>query len=291
SRRLPLTFKLYDLFSVLPVRDHYYQPVFRVSDVPEDVWTRENPLRGVDMNIDAQLSVLKEFDYNQEIESLPPRYSKEVEEKLGFYFNNETFGSGDAEIFHNILRRFQPKKLIEIGAGFSTRLARQALERNRDEGALCEHICIEPFEQPWLEKLGPRIIRARVESLPLSTFENLEKNDILFIDSSHIVRTGGDVLFEYLELLPTLKSGVLVHVHDIFLPFEYKREWVVERKFFWTEQYLLQAFLAFNADFEVFLSLNYLANRHRNELEKACPVFSRLGERSPAPGSFWIRRK
>jgi hypothetical protein len=164
-----------------------------------------------------------------------------------------------------------------------------ALDTNRNEGVAAKHSCIEPYENPWLEELGiDEVIRERVEDVNLEIFDELKQNDILFIDSSHVLRTGGDVFTEYLHIIPKLNPGVLVHIHDIFLPYEYPRKWIVNKRQFWTEQYLLQAFLAFNSEFEVLLSINYLAKQYPNELSSACPFFGRL---KGGHGSFWIRRK
>jgi methyltransferase family protein len=180
--------------------------------------------------------------------------------------------------------------MIEIGSGLSTLLAKAALDRNRAEGQDSEHICIEPYPRPWLENVnGTRLIRQPVETIDLAFFEQLRANDVLFIDSSHVLRIGGDVQFEYLEILPRLQPGVFVHVHDIFLPFEYPLSWIRDRKWFWTEQHLVQAFLAFNSAFEVVLALSYLNAHHRDALACAAPIY---GENAlSGPSSLWIRRK
>lgn len=135
--------------------------------------------------------------------------------------------------------------------------------------------------------LGVRLIRAEVQSVPLSEFEALGENDILFIESSHVLRIGSDVQYEFLEILPRLRPGVLVHVHDVFLPVEYLRRWVMEERRFWNEQYLLQAFLAFNSAFQVVWGGAYMSLRNPDALRSAFP---RHDLRNTSPGSFWIRR-
>jgi hypothetical protein len=122
-----------------------------------------------------------------------------------------------------------------------------------------------------------------------SLFQKLGPNDILFIDSSHIIRPQGDVLFEYLELLPTLKSGVLIHVHDIFTPKDYLDEWVLDNHLLWNEQYLLEAFLTFNTQFKIIGALNYMSHHHRDQFAEKCPVFAKQPGREP--GAFWMMRK
>jgi len=117
-------------------------------------------------------------------------------------------------------------------------------------------------------------------------FGKLKENDILFIDSSHVLKIGSDVQYEYLDILPRLSKGVIVHVHDIFLPAEYPKEWVLKDYIFWTEQYLLQAFLAFNDSFEVLWAGHYMHLKYPNKLEDAFSY--KRDER--LPGSFWMRK-
>ena len=132
-------------------------------------------------------------------------------------------------------------------------------------------------------------VKRKVEDLDYDFFDQLGKNDILFIDSSHVLRTGNDVQYLYLEILPRLKEGVIVHIHDIFLPYEYPQQWVVENRVFWSEQYLLQAFLTLNPCFEVLFG-NYFMTQ--NYAEEMGAVFSHPpGYRQRnVPDSFWIRR-
>ena len=125
-----------------------------------------------------------------------------------------------------------------------------------------------------------------MQEIDLEFFSQLQSGDILFIDSSHTVKIGGDVNYLFLEVLPRLNPGVIVHVHDIFLPFECRRDWVLDEFRFWTEQYLLQAFLTFNSEFEVLLGNYYLSRYHEEHLQAAFPDLPRwIG------GSFWMRRK
>ena len=142
-----------------------------------------------------------------------------------------------------MIRHLKPKRIIEIGSGFSTLVAVEAIQKNKSEGYPTTLTCIEPFEFSWLEELPDvKVIRERVENIPIDYFSALEAGDILFIDSSHIIRPGNDVLFEYLHILQALQKGVMVHIHDIFSPKHYPRAWMVEQQLFWNEQYLLEAF-------------------------------------------------
>jgi hypothetical protein len=200
------------------------------------------------------------------------------------------FGAGDAEIFYGMIRYLKPKRLIEIGAGSSTLIAQEAIRKNReeDQNYSCNHTCVEPYENPWLEELDIEIIRKKVEDLPISVFKALGKNDILFVDSSHVVRPQGDVLFEIFDVYGSIESGVYVHVHDIFTPRDYPREWVIDQRKLWHEQYILEAFLSFNSEFEVVCALNWLWQSDPQLLAQACPVLT--GRVSNNPGSFWFRR-
>jgi hypothetical protein len=160
-------------------------------------------------------------------------------------------------------------------------------------------ICIEPFPREFVRKGFPglqSLIEEKVQDINLEFFSQLESGDILFIDSSHTVKIGGDVNYLFLEVLPRLKPGVIVHVHDIFLPFEYRRDWVLDEFRFWSEQYLLQAFLTFNSEFEVVMANRYLAHRYREDLKTAFPNLENVKPALPNPvkwggGSFWMRRK
>lgn len=283
--RLPLSYRVWDRFQVTPVSHYYYHPVFDVHKLPANLWKTKDPLYGIDFNKDGQLSLLKQFKYQEELRQIP--FDK-PSDHLAFYHLNRSFENADAEMLYNMIRQYKPRRVFEIGSGHSTRIAKLALDKNKDEGYLSKHFCIEPYEMPWLEKLGVHdVIRKKVEDVPLAFFAALEAGDILFIDSSHVLRTAGDVFFEYLHILPTLKPGVLVHIHDIFLPYEYPRHWLVDERRFWTEQYLLQAFLVCNRDFEVLSAVHWLAREHKERLAEVCPAYDKLGG---APGSFWIRR-
>jgi hypothetical protein len=284
-QNLPRSFRAWNARGVLPVPFHYYHPAFDAEALPPSVWTRESSLAGIDLRLEQQLQLLDQFRYCDELRRFPLHNKT----GSGFRYFNGMFGPGDAEILYSVIRHFRPRRMIEIGSGHSTLLAKAALDLNRAEGHQAEHICIEPYAAPWLENLGlTQVIRDRVENLDPAIFQNLRENDILFIDSSHMVRTGGDVVFEHLEIVPRLWPGVLVHVHDIFLPFEYPLAWSRDLKLFWTEQYLVQAFLAFNAEFEIVLALNYLNAHHREALARAAPVYA--GQRGAQPASLWIRR-
>ncbi|MGC2164980.1 MAG: class I SAM-dependent methyltransferase [Gallionella sp.] len=268
---------------VFPIQNHYYEPLFDTGNLRRPLSENRN-LPGIDWNIPDQLELLESFSFERELADTP----REKEAERQFYMNNNSFLSGDAEYFYNLIRLKKPARIFEIGSGHSTLMARKAIERNMDEvsGYQCKHLCIEPYEMPWLEQTGVEVIREKVEDVGTDLFAELEYGDILFIDSSHIIRPQGDVLFEYLELLPGLKNGVIVHIHDIFSPKDYLREWLVDEVKFWNEQYLLEAFLTCNRDWKIIGALNYLHHNHYPMLRRKCPFLTSDRE----PGSFYIQK-
>jgi hypothetical protein len=269
-------------FHVTPV--HFYQPIPDTQTLPETLWKRPSKLVGIDMNHSVQLDLLrKRFPkFREEYEQFP---TKPTGEPNRFYLGNGLFDGTDALVAYCMVRHFQPDLIIEVGSGFSSLVSGEAAAKN-DSSAL---ICIEPFPQEFLKQGFPGLhsmIEKKVEDVDLNFFSQLGSGDILFIDSSHTVKIGGDVNYLFLELLPRLKPGVIVHVHDIFLPFEYRRDWVMDEFRFWTEQYLLQAFLSFNSEFEVLMANSYLSHYYKEDLKAAFPSLASWGG-----GSFWMRRK
>ena len=282
--RLPLCRGVMLKVGVFPIRKHYYEPLFDTEPLRLSL-SNERHLPGVNLNVSGQLALLSKFDFSDELLSIPVTSKDE----MTFAYQNSRFGPGDSELLYSVIRLFRPRRIIEIGSGYSTLMARVALETNGQIGdSACEHICIEPYEEPWLEQCGAVVMRERVETVDKNIFLNLEENDILFIDSSHMMRPGGDVLCEYLEILPLLKPGVLVHIHDIFTPRDYPAAWVCDEVRFWNEQYLLEAFLSHNDSFEIVCALNYLKHNYAAEVRASFPILG--DDMSREPGSFWMRR-
>jgi hypothetical protein len=282
--KLPLSTWIFDLFNVYPIPHHYYSPLVYASDLKKSL-AEERDINGLDLNEAEQLELLARFNFREELLGIPSIAEKE----LTYGYENDLFGAGDAEYFYNIIRYFKPKKILEIGCGQSTLMAQLAIEANKKENALylCRHICVEPFEQPWLEKVGVTVHRTKIEDLDSAIVESLQLNDILFIDSSHVIRPQGDVVYEYLNMMGRTQPGVLIHVHDVFTPRDYPEAWVVRDRKLWNEQYLLEAFLCFNRSFKVVGALNWLWHNHSDRLARTCPVLSAKGGE---PGSFWFTR-
>ena len=288
------TFAFFQEFGVHVLRKHFYSPIpdTKHLEARSDFWEREMELVGVELKPDRQLELLAnvfsqyrgECDFPLNRTSIPHEY----------YINNGAFGLISAAVLHCMIRHFGPETIIEVGSGNSTYVAAQAGLMNRESGRDTKLISIEPYPSEVLKKGFPglsELIPTQVEALDKSFFAQLEEGDILFIDSSHVVRIGGDVVFLYLEVLPRLKAGVIVHIHDIFWPHHYPKEWVVERQFFWTEQYLLQALLTHNATFEVLWCGSYMYLKYPERLRAAFPPPPGLGCRQNYfSSSFWLRK-
>lgn len=278
----------------LPMPIHYYSPIPDIADLRKrQVWQKKSALPGVDFHPERQLQLLSELGakYGKECDWPAASTGKPQE----FYTENNSFSFGCAASLHTLLRAHKPRRAFEIGSGNSSLIFSGALARNAAEGHPCEYIVVDPYPAPLLQPALPclsRVIPERVELLAPSFFEALEANDVLFIDSGHTVRTGSDVNFLFLEVLPRLAPGVIVHVHDISLPYEYSEVYFTNPSFrmFWTESYLLQAFLAFNSTFEVLLGLSYLMAEQQQEFAQAFPHYDPSKHRARS-GSFWMRRK
>ncbi|EKD28786.1 MAG: hypothetical protein ACD_79C00205G0006, partial [uncultured bacterium] len=227
------------------------------------------------------------------------KYKKEfnefpVEKPLnhGYYLINGNFMAIDGNVYYSMIRYLNPGKIIEIGSGNSTLLALSAIRKNMESGGKTDLICIEPYRGAALRKLGlKQLIEKKVQEVKAEFFESLEKNDILFIDSSHVLRTGNDVWWEYCEILPRLKSGVYVHIHDISLPKPYP-ECYFDQNLFFNEQYVLQTFLAFNDKFEVIWPGNYMITGFLERIRNSfLPEYDLMREKYPfsEPSSFWMR--
>ena len=268
---------------VFPIRDHYYEPQFNHQH-SKRAFSEDRSLRGIDWNANEQERWLTKLVFAQELSDLP----QEKPSTLDFYVRNETFTEGDAEYWYQMIRTVRPRRIFEVGSGNSTLMAAKAIRRNKNEDATygCEHVCIEPFEMPWLEEIGVSVVRKKVEDIDISFFSQLQENDILFIDSSHIIRPQGDVLFEYLEILPALNIGVIVHIHDIFSPKNYREDWLKDYVRFWNEQYLLEAFLSYNSSWKIVGALNYLHHNHYARLKGVAPFLTP----ESVPGSFYMQR-
>lgn len=271
-------------YHVRPI--HYYEPIPDFRALTAEQLEERRGLAGVKLDIAAQA---------QRVRGLGARFGAElraIADRGAFPFTNEYFAGYDAAVYYALIRDLRPRRVIEIGAGYSTRIAALALQANERDGSPGILTVIEPYPQPRLTESGVKMdlhVQA-VESVDPALFASLGGNDILFIDSSHAVRTRGDVVFEFLELLPRLACGVWIHVHDIFFPFDYPKEWVLERRTAFNEQYLLEAFLAYNDEFETRLCNHWLETDHPEAMRTLLPAAA-LGVGAARGASFWMSRR
>ena len=267
---------------------HYYEPLPDFREITPARTTRRRQPPGIDFNLDGQVALIQRLAslYRGELETLAANT-----DPGGFNFHNDYFAGLDAAVYYALIRDLKPARVIEIGSGYSTRMADQALQRNRAEGRKGELVCIEPYPQPRLTgaRLEMTLVEQRVEEVDPDLFAALEAGDILFIDSSHVVKFGSDVWHEFLEILPRLKPGVWIHVHDIFFPFDYPAEWLIEKRIAFNEQYLLEAFLSGNDRFGIMVTNHWLCLDHLPCVQTLCPQ-NLLPTGPLGRGSFWMQK-
>lgn len=268
---------------------HFYSPVVNTPDIhgrQAAIWPAQPDNLGIAFNDDGQQRLLREvfpkhfacYDYRDQLE--------EGEAEDRYYTLNTQFGWLDSRVYFALLRHFRPRQVLEVGAGYSTLLATDV--NRRFLGNSASVACIEPYPRPFLRTLDglTELIEERVEKVPLQRFESLQSGDLLFIDSSHVAKTGSDVNHLYFEVLPRLRSGVLVHVHDIFFPHDYPPDWVLTENRSWNEQYLLRALLMDSMRYQVLFGCNY-AHHHWPELVRT--ALNLPDGRHFGGSSFWMQ--
>ena len=270
------------------VDGHYYSPIVDTKALRQEeerVWPKLPRNCGIDFNDESQRrwltgilpKYLADYDYP---ESLPVGASE-----TQFYDRNSQFSWLDSRSLFAALREFRPRRMIEIGSGYSSLLAADV--NLRFLGGAVEITCIEPYPRSFLRRTVPgiaRVIEQRVQEVTLETFDALMPGDILFIDSSHVAKAGSDVNSIYFHIIPRLRAGVIIHIHDIFLPQDYPRDWVIDLGIHWNEQYLVQALLMHPSGFEVMFGCAY-AQERLPEL-----VSNTLGGQLFGGGSLWLKK-
>ena len=257
-------------FHVLPV--HTYTPLPNVIRLERnrETWARPSLLPGMSVDLAAQCERLRKICTPFESEFRGNHtYKKAVQESLG-----PGYGYIEAQALHGVVRWAKPGRVIEVGSGISTACILAAAKRNQEEGSpKTEITCVEPSPSKRLRALSEiSLIPEPVQSVPLSLFDNLGRNDLLFIDSTHTVIPGGDVNFLILEVLPRLASGVIVHLHDIFFPYDYQPR-VLQTFFHWSETSLLHAFLINNSKVEILFCLSHLNDQRQDVLKDVFPEY------------------
>lgn len=253
------------------VPDHYYSPVASIDELEKtrNRWTKRSPLTGLDIDLDAQTDNLRSICLPFANEYADNRvYREAVEKKLG-----PGYGPIEAQALHGVLRRFRPRLVIEIGSGVSTSCIQHALSLNHaEDGREAQHTCIDPFPSAHLRAKdgfqGVTLIDEPVQDIDPAVFDALGENDLLFVDSSHAVRPDGDANHIILEILPRLAGEVMVHFHDVFLPYDHPPH-TLRLPFHWMETALLRAYMTHNDRIEIVFCMSML-HHDRPEALKAC---------------------
>lgn len=265
-------FPLFERLGLHVVPAHFDYPIPSSANLPDELFETHSDCPGLEWNHAEQRRYLREVF---------PRYVRERA-----FEENRGLNVIDAAIAYAMVRVHKPRQLIEVGSGASTSFLLSACERNAAEGHPYDYVAIDPYPSLAVQRLAGKIQlrREKVQNVPVRAFRDC---DLLFIDSSHNAGIGSDVNYEQLEILPRVKPGCVVHFHDIVLPGEYWKDWVRGRRFFWTEQYLLRAFLTFNTQFDVLWASRYMQLQDAQALAAAFPEY-RSDFRIT---SFWIARK
>jgi hypothetical protein len=267
------------------VEHDFNSPLPDVEHLPSWVWDDAREPAGIDLRLAKAGALLTEVLRPYVAEFDPPRTPQPGRR---YYLENGMYERVDGESLYAIVRHFKPSRLIELGSGASSNVIAEARTANERDGSPLQHSIFDPF--PFTASpLGPveaEVHRRRTEDVDPATFAELGAGDVLFVDTTHTVKTGGDVTRLILDVFPLLREGVLIHVHDIFMPYDYPRQWVIDRRRAWAEQYMLQAFLAFNDRYEVLFPAHALARREPDLVRSAIPSFAA----GAAPGAFWMRK-
>ncbi len=273
---------------------HFYSPVVDTKDVAarkEELWPAKPEILGVDWNVAQQERVLREFFPKHIAKYDYPELLADSSELTQFYTRNSQFSWLDARALFVLLNEWRPRRMVEVGSGYSTLLSADVNVRFLDSSM--QFTCIEPYPRPFLA--GPSMLpgvtalmQDRVERVGLAPFLELEAGDVLFIDSSHVAKTGSDVNFLIFEVLPRLALGVRIHIHDIHLPHEYLWDWVVTENRSWNEQYIVRALLMFSKGFEVLFSCSDMFHRDPELVAQALNHPRGVGY---GGGSLWLERR
>lgn len=277
---------------------HYYSPIPSVDEVLNNEHflfpDKCDEMPGIDMRQEEQISLLKSFErfYSE----MPFQANKS--NGLRYYFENSYYSYADGIILYSMIRHTNPKRIIEVGSGYSSAAILDTNDLFLNGEIKCTFIDPDTDRLSTLlnesDKKRTNIICKRIQEVPLEIFLELAAGDILFVDSSHVSKTGSDVNRILFELLPALNSGVYIHFHDVFYQFEYPRKWVYSGMA-WNEAYILRAFLQYNDMFEICLFTSYLVKCHREAMISSLPLAITNEPEDPtindAPGSsIWIKK-
>jgi predicted O-methyltransferase YrrM len=267
---------------------HFYSPIpdtHYVQKHRDTLFARDRTsCPGIELGTQEQIALVNSM--SSYYGDMP--FSETKQEGLRYYFDNPYFGHGSSIVLYSLMRHFRPRRIVEVGSGFSS--AAMLDVNDLFFGGDIPFTFIEPYPERLHSLLSDRdrerhrICADSVQQVPPAVFSELERNDILFIDSSHVAKVGSDVVFLLTEILPILHEGVIVHIHDIYWPFEYPEDWVL-RGTAWNEAYLVKAFLQFSSSFGILLFDSYLALHHQDLMRECLPQFLPDGG-----SSLWLRR-
>ncbi len=261
----------------------YYSPIPDLSTLPERIWEEADPMRGIELDLDAQLERLRD-----RLSGHIAEFASADAPTLAYEALNASYPLPDARLLYAIVRDSKPASIVELGSGQTSRVMAQACAANAAEGTQSSFAAFDPFPTAVDESLPglSALHRVPAQEVPESVFAELRASDILFVDTTHTVKIGSDVNRIILRVLPLLAPGVIVHFHDICLPYEYPRYLFEDFGLYWAEQYLLQAFLAMNPSFEVLYATDALCRDRRAEITDAG-----LAAPGDSGSSFWIARR
>ena len=263
KRLLLKIFKLGLKFKVVILPDHYYIPISNIRNLKKNKnWQKKSTLNGIDINLNDQLENIRKIvlPFKEEYKN-GKCYFDAVKQNTG-----PGFGVIEAQALYGTIRHFSPRKIIEIGSGTSTFIMLNAGAKNIT--------CIEPYPSDFLFKnKSVNLLKTKLENCDPKLFLDLKEGDFLFIDSSHTLKIGSDVSQIYLEILPILNPGVIIHIHDIFFPYNYQRD-ADNTMFQWMETQLLQALMTNNSKFEILFCMSHLHYEFQKELNSIFPMYS-----------------
>lgn len=280
-KNLKYSTRLIKFIGIFPIRNHYYEPQFNNEFLRSKI---EKPIKNYKIFNENKINnSFKKFRFSKELVDLKLNEKNELTE---FKMDNPFFSRGDADFLYQFIRHTKPKNIIEIGSGYSTLISYEALLKNKKENNNCSITCIDPGDIKIIKSLDVAKIKKKVEDVNVSFFKKLKKNDLLLIDSTHIIKPFGDVLKIYQEIIPALDKGVNICIHDIFTPYSYPSDWVIDHNLFWNEQYLLEILLMNTKTYKIEVPLFYIKKKYFTKLKKVCPYL----EKNSKPSSFYLKK-
>ncbi|CAG0995613.1 MAG: hypothetical protein OIN86_04345 [Candidatus Methanoperedens sp.] len=266
---------------------HFYSPIPSISEVKlkeNVIYSIPKEIQGIDLNLDGQIDLFNKFkEYYYELPFEPHK-----KENLRYFFENPNYSYSDAIFLYCMIRYTKPKKIIEVGSGYSSCVILDTNELFFGNAISCKFI--EPYPQlllslmKYTDKNRNEIIQKNIQDVDINVFSDMSQNDILFIDSSHVSKINSDVNYIFFKILPLIKSEVYIHFHDVLYPFEYPKEWIYEGRA-WNEAYLLRAFLQYNNAFKIQFFNTYLQTFYKDRFTNEMPLCMKT-----TGGSIWIKK-